>query len=538
VNDQVSPFTNCAEPPPMGYPDPPGPPPADAEAGQLPELGPADEEETWEPGPDEARPNVLLVNVDNLGYGELGCYGGGVLRGSPTDRIDAFAGEGMRLQNFAPEAQCTPSRSALMTGRMSIRSGTSAVPMLRPGGLVNWERTIAFQLGMAGYTSACLGKWHIGETPGRWPTDHGFDYFYGPGRSWDEALWERDPSYDPARDGVAYMYEATRRLQARAVPPKSRTAALDLGGNPPQLAGQLTVDRKRNMGDDLVRRAKTFMSEAAAEGRPFFLYFNDPLMHLPCWPSDRFKGATGNGDWADCLAELDGRFGELLDYLDWEGLAENTIVIFCGDNGPEEVRFARGDSGPWSGSYFTGTEASLRTPCLIRYPGVVPAGQVSNEIVHITDVFPTVLRWCGARVPADRVIDGRDQREFLEGRAAHSAREGFLFFNGSVLYGVKWRDYKLVLMEQRYLDSPALKLATPHIVNLLTDPKERESFHEPWLHTWTLHHFARVVLQFAASVAREPLVPLGAPLDFVPGETDWEPPGDPLGLLDVEPWGM
>jgi arylsulfatase A-like enzyme len=533
VSEQVNPLTGCDERPPVGYPDPPGPP-DDPEISQLPALGSPDDEETWEPAPDVTRPNVLLVLVDNLGYGELGCYGGGVLRGAATPRIDRFAAEGFRCQNFAPEAQCTPSRSALMTGRMSIRSGTQSVPILLPGGLVNWERTIAFQLGLAGYTSACLGKWHIGETPGRWPTDHGFDVFYGPGRSYDEALWASDPLYDPERDGIAYMYEATRRIQAR-----TRAAAMnEAGSNPPHPAGQLTVDVKRNLGDDLVRRAKAFITGAEREGRPWFCYFNDPLMHLPCWPSDRFKGATGNGDWADCLAELDDRFGLLLDFLDAEGLAENTIVVMCGDNGPESARFARGDPGMFSGSYFTGTEASLRTPCMIRYPGVIPAGQVSNEIVHITDIFPTVLRWCGARVPMDRNIDGRDQRAFLEGRDQHSAREGFLFFNGSTLYGIKWRDFKLVLVEQRYLDSPALTLSTPRIVNVLIDPKERETYDEPWLHTWTLHHFAREVLRFATSIARQPDVPTGAPLGFIPGQTRWEPPADPLGLLHVEPWGM
>jgi arylsulfatase A-like enzyme len=134
-------------------------------------------------------PNIVYFLVDNLGYGELGCYGGGILRGADTRRIDAFAGEGMKLLNFAPEAQCTPSRSALMTGRYAIRSGNHTVALPgQEGGLVAWERTMGDILSARGYATACLGKWHIGESPGRWPTDHGFDEWYGPPRTWDESL--------------------------------------------------------------------------------------------------------------------------------------------------------------------------------------------------------------------------------------------------------------------------------------------------------------------------------------------------------------
>jgi arylsulfatase A-like enzyme len=139
-------------------------------------------------------PNIVYFLVDNLGYGELGCYGGGILRGADTKRIDAFAGEGMKLLNFAPEAQCTPSRSALLTGRYAIRSGNHTVALPGDdGGLVAWERTIGDVLSAKGYATACVGKWHVGESRGRWPTDHGFDEWYGPPRTWDEAMWPSDP---------------------------------------------------------------------------------------------------------------------------------------------------------------------------------------------------------------------------------------------------------------------------------------------------------------------------------------------------------
>ncbi|MDX6301718.1 MAG: hypothetical protein QOF53_2932 [Nocardioidaceae bacterium] len=446
------------------------------------------------------RPNVLFFFVDNLGYGELGCYGGGVLRGAQTTRIDAFAAEGVQLLNFAPEAQCTPSRSALMTGRHAIRSGTHSVPIGSPVGLVAWERTIGDILSDSGYACALYGKWHIGERAGQWPTDHGFDEWYGPPGSYDEALWHDDPWYDPDRDGVSSLLESVK------------------GQTDPTPVKQLTFDTKRNAGREYLDRAKTFMSRSVAEDRPFFIHFNHPLMHLPNVAGDEFRGTSGNGDWADCLLELDGHFGELLDAVSDLGVSDDTIVIFFGDNGNEEMLLHRGTGGYWSGSYFTGMEAALRTPCLVRYPGEVQRGKISNEIVHITDLFPTVLGWAGCDVPSDREIDGIDLRPFLSGVNEHSGREGFLFWNGAKLYGVKWHDFKMALVEQHDFFDPVKDLAVPRIINLLTDPQEREPMNHQYLHTWTLQHFARLIGQFQTSVGREPLIPAGAPLQHVPGQ--------------------
>ena len=157
-----------------------------------------------------ARPNIVFFHVDNLGMGELGCYGGGIVRGAATRRTDDFAREGLQLWHYIAEPQCTPSRSALLTGRHAIRSGTHSVPREGSYGLVAWERTIADVLSEAGYATACLGKWHVGSEEGRWPTDHGFDEWYGPPRSYDESRWFENPWYDPDRDGVPYMHEGTR----------------------------------------------------------------------------------------------------------------------------------------------------------------------------------------------------------------------------------------------------------------------------------------------------------------------------------------
>jgi arylsulfatase A-like enzyme len=145
-------------------------------------------------------PNVLFFHVDNLGLGELGCYGGGMVRGADTRRIDGFAREGLQLWHYIAEPQCTPSRSALMTGRYAVRSGTHTIAAGgETGGIVAWERTMGDILSEAGYATACLGKWHIGAEDGRWPTDHGFDQWYGPPRSYTECMWLEDPWYEAGR---------------------------------------------------------------------------------------------------------------------------------------------------------------------------------------------------------------------------------------------------------------------------------------------------------------------------------------------------
>lgn len=445
-------------------------------------------------------PNILFFHVDNLGFGELSCYSGGPLRGVTTSRIDGFGREGFRMTNYCPESQCTPSRSALLTGRHAIRSGTYAVPIGLAGGwgLVAWERTLADILGDSGYACAAYGKWHVGEGPGRWPTDKGFEEWYGPPRTYDEALWPTDPWYDPSRDPVSRMIEMTR------------------GDRDPTEREQLTLDVRRDCDRAYLSRAEAFIRRSVQAETPFFVYFNHSLMHMPVIPRAEFKGRTGQGDWADSLLELDTDFGSLLDLLDALGIRDDTLVVFAGDNGPEEVLLWRGTPGYFEGSYFAGGEGNLRTPCIVRWPGHVASGVVSNDIMHITDWFTTILRAVGLAPPDDRVIDGVDQLDWLTGQVKSSRREGYVYWMGRDMYGAKWRDFKLVLVEQRYLSDSARRLPTPRLINLITDPQEREAIALPHLHSWAAHHINRVIGEFEASVRREPLIPAGAPLDHAP----------------------
>jgi arylsulfatase len=283
---------------------------------------------------------------------------------------------------------------------------------------------------------------------------------------------------------------------------------------------QLTLDVRRDCDAEYLRRADAFIRSTVADDTPFFVYFNHSMMHMPVIPREEFRGTTGNGNWADCLQELDADFGSLLDLLDELGVSENTLVVFAGDNGPEEVLNWRGTPGYWEGSYFAGGEGNLRTPCIVRWPGQVPAGVVSDEIMHITDWFTTIHHAVGLEEPTDRVIDGVNQLDWLRGQAEHSARDGYPYWMGAELYGAKWRNFKLILVDQRFSTDPPARLASPKIVNLVTDPQEREAMDLPWLHSWTVTHFNRILGGFHESVQREPLIPAGAPLDHVPA-----PPG-------------
>ncbi|WP_344657959.1 sulfatase-like hydrolase/transferase [Catenulispora subtropica] len=447
-----------------------------------------------------ARPNILFFHVDNLGFGEVSCYSGGPFRGAWTRRIDAFAAEGFRLTNYAPEAQCTPTRSALLTGRFSIRSGTHTAPVgaATGWGLVAWEKTLGDVLTDAGYACAVYGKWHVGEGPGRWPTDHGFAEWSGPPRTYDESLWPEDPWYRPGRD------------------PVSRMVTAKAGDTDVTEGEQLTLDVRRDCDLDYLDRAEQFIRAGAEAGTPVFVYFNHSMMHLPVIPREEFAGRSGNGPWADALLELDADFGRLLDLLDDLGVSEDTLVVFAGDNGPEEVLNWRGTPGYWEGSYFAGGEGNLRTPCIARWPGRVQAGAVSDEIMHVTDWYTTMLAAAGVPAPDDRIIDGVNQLPWLTGAAPESAREAYPYWMGPELYGVKWRNFKMIMKNQVHLTDAVTDLATPHLINLVTDPQEREPYDLPWLHTWVMTHINQVLADFQASVRREPLIPAVAPLEFVP----------------------
>jgi arylsulfatase len=443
----------------------------------------------------QEKPNILFILTDNLGYGELGVYGGGATRGAPTPRLDQLAAEGLRLTNMNMETQCTPSRSSLMTGRFAIRSGTYAVPFGDvPEGLTHWEVTIAEALSAVGYATGYFGKWHLGSQDGRLPTDQGFQEWYGIPRTTDEALWPQHAQYSPD------IVKPEPVLEGKGHGQHSRAVKT------------YDLNERRLIDAELTRRSIVSMEQQAKSKQPFFVYTALTQPHLPSLPHLTFVGRTGNGDWADMLAELDYNAGQLLDAVDRLGIRDNTIVIFASDNGAEFVKPWDGWSGPWRGAYFTALEGGIRVPFMIRWPAKIQAGRVSDEIVHGVDMFPTLARFAGARVPKDRPIDGVDQSEFVLGKSAKSNREGFPIWNANTLMAVKWRNWKLHFYRQDTMFDPPVKLGIPFIINLYTDPREEK----PTVDTWVITPMLKIVGAFEESVKKHPLIPMGTPDPYRP----------------------
>ena len=436
-------------------------------------------------------PNVVLIVADNLGWGELGCYGGGALRGAPTPRIDRLASEGLLLQNFNVESDCVPTRSALMTGRHPIRTGAvQSVSAGLPQGLKRTEVTLAQLLSRRGYATAHFGKWHLGDIPGRYPSDRGFDEWYGIPRTTDESQFTSTIGFDPSVVDLPYI------MQGRAGGPSENVEVYDL-------------DSRRRIDEALVSRSLTFIQRNHAAGKPFFLYLPLTHLHFPTLPHRDFEGKTGNGDFADSMAEMDHRVAQVVDEIDRLGLAERTLLIFCSDNGPEFRVPYRGTAGPWRGTYHTAMEGSLRVPFIARWPGRIQPGRVSNEIVHVTDVFSTLAAAAGALVPGDRPIDGIDQMPFLLGQQERSAREGFLFYIKTQLRAVKWRDWKLHLYWEPEVNDGKGKLESPYLFNTTRDPKEETDVLVS--NTWVLGPMERMIQQFDASCMKYPNTPPGEP---------------------------
>ena len=422
----------------------------------------------------QQQPNLVLIFLDNFGYGEPGFNGGGIIRGAPTPRMDQIAEEGLRLTNFNVEVQCTPSRSALMTGRYAIRSGNGTVPLGEGAyGLVQWEVTMAEMLSNAGYATGMYGKWHLGRTDGRFPTDQGFDEWYGIPNSTDESAYSSLAGFKESEVAETYVLEATK-------------------GETPKKVRPYRLDYRPFIDRDLTDRALDFMSRKVKADKPFFVYLPYTATHFPTMPHPDFAGKSGNGPWADLLLQIDGYTGELLDKIDDLGIAENTIFIFTADNGPEALDFcstnmtvetaSHGSPGPWRGTVFTGFEGALRVPFAMRWPGKIAAGTSSDEIVHAMDLYPTLAALAGAKVPEDRVIDGIDMSDFLLGKQTLSGREGFIVYMGKDIFGVKWRNWKLHFKEQEAWNSTMVTYTMPRVYNLYTDPQERDNVLFP--NTW------------------------------------------------------
>ena len=365
------------------------------------------------------KPNIVLIFADDLGYGDLSCYGHPSIH---TPRLDEMANEGIRLTSFyAAASVCTPSRAALLTGRYPVRVG-------QPGnfgpdsksGLSKEERTLAEALKNNGYRTAAFGKWHLGAVPGYLPTDRGFDEYYG-------ILYSNDmmPPWVHT-DRPLHLY---RNDQPTSEYPVDQT----------------TLTKRYT--DEAIR----FIRESSND--PFFVYLPHSMPHLPIYASEEFVGSSKGGDYGDVIEEMDYNVGRILHALKEEGKDKNTIVIFTSDNGPwrnmpprmyttEPVeKWHGGTTGPLRGAKATSYEGGYRVPCIVRWPDQIPKGQVSAELASTMDMHATLLKMSDTPLP-DKPLDGQNIWPLLSS-ASPSPVQYFHYFSGSRLDGVRDREWKI-----------------------------------------------------------------------------------------------
>jgi arylsulfatase A-like enzyme len=399
------------------------------------------------------RPNIIAILADDLGYGDLSCYGHPTIK---TPHLDQMAREGMRFTQFYSAAEvCTPSRAALLTGRLPPRSGmcSNKRRVLFPdskGGLLASEVTIAELLQAKGYATACIGKWHLGHLPPFLPTQHGFDSYFGIPYSND---MDRVPTAPMGR--AAFL---DPKIEYWNVPLMRNTEVVE------RPAKQHTLTRRYT--DEAVRFIKEHKDQ------PFFLYLPHTMPHVPLFASSEADGKSARGLYGDVVEELDASVGTILQTLRDENLAERTLVFFTSDNGPW---LTQGEQGGSAGLLRDGKgstwEGGMREPALAWRPGTIPAGTISHELASTLDFLPTFAAQAGAELPTDRTLDGYDITPALAG--GNSPRQEMFYYRGFELMAVRQGAWKAHLQTQTGYGQPKPELHDPPLLfNLLVDPSE------------------------------------------------------------------
>lgn len=376
--------------------------------------------------PKAAKPNFIFINIDDLGYADIGPFGSKINR---TPNLDTMAKEGRKLTSFYAAPVCSPSRAALMTGCYPKR--VLPIPgVLFPGnnlGLAPNEITVAEVLKAQGYATAIVGKWHLGDQPEFLPNQQGFDLHFGLPYSNDMG---------PAEDGV-------RSDLGKPLPPKGKGAE-----QPPLPLLRNGTVVKRVLPDDQQSLVEIYTTEAVDfitknKEKPFFLYLPHNAVHFPIYPGKKWAGKSPHGIFSDWVEEVDWSVGQVLDTVRKLGLADRTLVIFTSDNGgtPRSV------NAPLRGHKASTLEGGMRVPTIAWWPGKIPAGTESDAIVGMFDILPTFAALAGGTVPADRKIDGADIWPQLAGvKDAKPAHETFYFYRGLELEAVRHGDWKLQIV--------------------------------------------------------------------------------------------
>ncbi|HEY6980753.1 arylsulfatase [Reyranella sp.] len=443
-----------------------------------------------------AKPNILVIFGDDIGQTNISAYSFGVV-GYKTPNIDRIAKEGMMFTDYYAENSCTAGRSSFITGQTPKRTGLSKVGI--PGatvGLQDRDVTIAQALKPLGYATGQFGKNHLGDRDEYLPTRHGFDEFFG-------NLYHLNAEEEPERP----YYPKDDAAWVRANSPRGVIKASADGKV--EDTGPLTRKRMETIDDETTAAAIDFMQRQVKANKPFFTWMNTTRMHIFTHIRDAMKGQSGmpGNDYADGMIEHDGDVGKLLKALDDLKIADNTIVIYTTDNGPNRFSWPDAATSPFRNEKDSNWEGAFRVPAMIRWPGKIKAGEVSNEMFSGLDWFPTLLAAAGDSTIKDRLLkgaaiggkdfkvhlDGYNQLPYLTGQQTKSARDEFAYFNDDgVLVAYRHDNWKAVFCEMKHpggfavWQEPFVCLRVPKLYNLRMDPYERADIVSDEYNKWVV----------------------------------------------------
>ncbi|HEV7734250.1 MAG TPA: arylsulfatase [Candidatus Binatia bacterium] len=446
------------------------------------------------------KPNILVIFGDDIGQTNISAYSFGLM-GYRTPNIDSLARDGMMFTDYYAEQSCTAGRSTFITGQTVLRTGLSKVGL--PGadiGLQAGDITIAQALKPLGYATGQFGKNHLGDKDEFLPSAHGFDEFFG-------NLYHLNAEEEPEMPDYPKDPEFRKKFGPRGVIKSSADGKITD-------TGPLTKKRMETIDDETTNAAVDFMQRQVKAGKPFFVWFNATRMHLYTHVRPEYLGRSGISEYMDGMLEHDGDVGTLLKTIDDLGIANDTIVVYTTDNGPHMNSWPDGAMTPFRGEKNTNWEGAYRVPAMVRWPGQIKAGSVSNEIVSGLDWFPTLVAAAGDADVSERLLkgwqtggktfkvhlDGFNQLPYLTGKAPKGAREAFFYFNDDAeLVAVRYQNWKFVFCEQRVEGTlrvwaePFTCLRMPKILNLRMDPFERADITSNTYYDWSIHHAFMVV---------------------------------------------
>lgn len=459
------------------------------------------------------RPNIVIIWGDDIGQSNVSAYSMGVM-GYRTPNIDRVAREGMIFTDYYAEQSCTAGRASFLTGQHGLRTGLTKVGM--PGattGLQKQDPTIAELLKPLGYATGQFGKNHLGDRNEFLPTVHGFDEFYGNLYHLNAEEEPEDPDY-PKDPAFRAKFGPRGVLDCRATDRDDPTVDPRFGKVGKQIikdTGPLTRKRMETIDDDVAKRAAEYIARQSNSGKPFFVWVNFTHMHFRTHVKPESKGQSGQwqSEYHDAMIDHDKNVGTVLKAIDEAGIGDNTFVMYSTDNGPHMNTWPDGAMTPFRNEKNTNWEGAYRVPCMVRWPGKIKPGSISNEIVGHHDWLPTLLALAGDTQVTEKLhkgykigdmtykvhLDGYNLIPFLTGKADKSPRDSFLYCNDDQqVTALRYSNFKLVFLEQRVPGTlqvwaePFTPLRVPKIFNLRTDPYERADITSNTYYDWLLNH--------------------------------------------------